>query len=140
MARIGPKDTKPEMLLRQGLHGRGFRYGLHRRDLPGKPDLVLPKFGAVIFVNGCFWHGHTGCPHFTLPKGNQEFWAGKIGRTRERDQEAVAALTQGGWRVLTVWECTMRGKTALDREMLLDRVAEWLRGGGGNSVISGGIG
>ncbi len=127
------------MVLRRGLHGRGFRYALHRRDLPGKPDLVFPRYGAVIFVNGCFWHGHVGCPHFTLPKVNREFWIGKIGRTRERDAEAVAAVTRMGWRVLTVWECTMRGKTALVPALLLDLVAAWLRDGGGNSVISGAV-
>lgn len=137
MARIGPKDTKPEILLRRGLHRAGFRYSLHRRDLPGKPDIVLPKWRAVIFVNGCYWHGHEGCMHFRLPKGNAEFWAAKIGRTQARDLENIESCQTLGWRVLTVWECTMRGRTALEPDILIDEVGRWLTSGEERGVVEG---
>ena len=97
MAGIRGKNTKPEMIIRRGLHARGFRYLLHDKRLPGKPDLVLPKHRAVIFVNGCFWHGHD-CPLFKWPKTRKGFWRTKIARNRENDESAVIALRRSGWR------------------------------------------
>lgn len=109
MSRIRGKDTKPELILRRGLHAAGFRYRIHARELPGRPDLVLPRYRAVIFVNGCFWHGHD-CPMFRLPETRREFWATKISANRERDRRQKVELSEDGWRCLVVWECSMRGK------------------------------
>jgi DNA mismatch endonuclease, patch repair protein len=125
MSRIGPRDTAPEMAVRRGLHRLGFRFRLHRGDLPGRPDVVLPRHRAVIFVHGCFWHGHEACPYFRLPKTNTGFWEAKIGRNAARDAEAVARLVDGGWRVLTVWECATRRRAGGD---VPERIAAWLRG------------
>lgn len=126
MAGIRAKDTKPEMFVRRALHAAGYRYSLHSRKLPGRPDLVLRKHGAVVFVHGCFWHGHD-CRHFRLPGTRTEFWAGKIGANRERDASAVSKLLEAGWRVAIVWECIQRdGKwTAAD---LVEGVTAWLEG------------
>ncbi|MGR3315410.1 very short patch repair endonuclease [Roseovarius indicus] len=124
MARIRSKDTKPEMVIRQGLHARGYRFRLHRRDLPGTPDLVLPKHGAVVEVRGCYWHAHPGCGR--APSTNQEYWGPKLKRNRERDLANEAALQEAGWRVLIVWECCMVGKGRWSREDLLDAVEAWL--------------
>ena len=129
MARVKGKDTKPELTLRRALHARGFRFRLHRGDLPGRPDLTLRRWNAVIFVDGCFWHGHAGCPNFRLPKSNVDFWRAKIARNIERDAASRAALAADGWRVLTVWECATRGRSPAAREALHDRVADWLRSG-----------
>lgn len=107
MAGIRGKDTKPEMIVRKGLHARGFRYRLHSRDLPGKPDIVLPKYRAVIFVHGCFWHGHD-CPAFKWPKSREAFWRAKIERNRRRHDEVLACLAAMGWNAETVWECELR--------------------------------
>ena len=121
MRAIKSKDTKPEMLTRRTVHGMGYRYRLHRKDLPGKPDLVFPSRRKAIFVNGCFWHGHD-CPHGSrTPKSNREYWVAKIDRNRERDAQSEAALKQDGWRVLTVWECQMK-----DREALRGRLRQFL--------------
>lgn len=125
MSRIGPRNTAPEMVVRRGLHRLGFRFRLHRRDLPGKPDLVLPRFQAVIFVHGCFWHRHEGCANFRFPRTNTDFWRKKIDRNVERDAEAVASLMAQDWRVLTVWECITRGQLA---KTVPDRIARWLLG------------
>ena len=108
MSRIRGKNTKPEILVRKGLHARGFR--LHNKKLPGSPDIVLPKYGVAIMVNGCFWHGHKGCRYATVPKSNVEFWTAKIERNRHRDQVTEAHLTALGWHVITVWECELRGE------------------------------
>ena len=126
MSRIRSKDTKPEMLLRRGLHARGFRFRLHRRELPGCPDLVFPHYRAVIFVNGCFWHGHD-CPMFKLPATRTEFWAAKIAANRARDARALERLAAGGWRTLVIWECLLRGPARQSSEDVLDLVAKWLR-------------
>ena len=106
MAGIRGKNTKPELLLRSELHRLGFRFRLHRQDLPGRPDLVFPKRGAAIFVHGCFWHGHD-CHLFRLPKSRTEFWKEKIAGNVARDQRQIAALKEAGWRVGIVWECAM---------------------------------
>ena len=128
MSAIKAKDTKPELVLRRGLHARGFRYRLHVRTLPGTPDIVLPKYKAVIFVHGCFWHGHD-CHLFKLPASRTEFWAEKIRRNRERDAAAIGIVTSTGWRVLTAWECTMRGRTKMRSEELLQDVSCWIMSG-----------
>lgn len=110
MARIRAKDTKPEMAVRQFAHGMGFRFRLHRRDLPGSPDLVFPRLRKAIFVHGCFWHLHSdpGCRNGVIPKTRTEWWTAKLERNRRRDQAAEAALRALGWDVLVVWECEVR--------------------------------
>lgn len=108
MSAIRSCDTKPEMLVRKYLHSQGFRYGLHNHKLPGSPDIVLRKYKTVIFINGCFWHGHKGCKYFRLPKSNIEFWQTKIERNRQRDIETIEALKAKSWRVITIWECELR--------------------------------
>jgi DNA mismatch endonuclease (patch repair protein) len=107
MSHIHSNDTKPEMIVRKWLWHHGFRYQLHRKDLPGKPDIVLPKYHTVIFVNGCFWHRH-GCKYTTTPATHQEFWEKKFAGNVERDKREVAELKKSGWRVLIVWECEVK--------------------------------
>lgn len=126
MAGIKAKDTKPELIIRCGLHAMGFRFRLHAKGLPGKPDLVLPKFRAVIFVNGCFWHGHE-CVLFKWPKSRAEFWREKINRNRHNDQENLAKLGSLGWRRLTIWECSIKQHDVAQRKEILDQCGEWLR-------------
>lgn len=104
MARVKNKNTAPEIVVRKTLHRLGYRFRLHRRNLPGNPDIVLPRWQAVIFVNGCFWHGHD-CPRGKRPASHQEFWSTKLDRNIERDRENQSLLREGGWRVLVVWEC-----------------------------------
>jgi DNA mismatch endonuclease (patch repair protein) len=106
MAAVRGKDTKPEKLVRSALHRSGFRYSLHRRDLPGKPDLVLPKYKTVVFVHGCFWHGHE-CPRGKKPATRKQFWNKKLNQNRLRDQKSIAALEVMGWNVFVVWECSL---------------------------------
>lgn len=125
MAGIRGKDTKPEMLIRYGLHARGYRYKLHDKKLPGKPDLVFPKYSAVILVNGCFWHGHD-CHLFKMPKSNTDFWRNKISRNKELDVTHEAQLIAMGWRVGIVWECALKGKAKVNFEVLLDSIEVWL--------------
>lgn len=105
MRRVKSADTKPEMRVRRWLHAQGFRFRLHRKDLPGKPDIVLRKHKTVVFVHGCFWHGHAGCKAADLPASNREYWERKIGRNLERDARNQARLREMGWRVIVVWEC-----------------------------------
>lgn len=124
MAAIRGKNTRPELLIRKKLHARGFRYRLHAA-LPGKPDLVLPRWGAAIFVHGCFWHGHD-CPMFRWPATREDFWRDKIGRNRARDAAAEYALEGGGWRVATVWECALRGRGRLPLADVIDSLTAWL--------------
>ena len=112
MAAVRSKNTKPELVIRKALHGMGYRFRVHRKDLPGKPDLVFPSRGAVIFVNGCFWHGHS-CPAGALPATRREFWENKIGKNRDRDTGNTVTLQASGWRVLTVWECELRAPDAV---------------------------
>ena len=107
MSRIKGKDTRPEMVVRRYLHARGFRYSLHVRRLPGCPDMVLRKYHTVIFINGCFWHGHPDCDKFRMPRSNVEFWQEKIRRNKERDSRDVSALEALGWNVIVVWECEL---------------------------------
>ena len=125
MSHIRGKDTKPEMLLRRELHARGFRFRLHRRDLPGCPDLVFPSLRAVVFVNGCFWHGHD-CPMFRLPATRPEFWAAKIAGNRARDVRSLDGLAVAGWRVRVIWECELKGRARRPVDEVICEVAEWL--------------
>lgn len=111
MASIHSRDTKPEMTVRRWLHSRGFRYRVNVKRLPGSPDIVLRKYRTVIFVHGCFWHGHEGCRYFVLPKSNTEFWTAKITRNRERDAERRQQLSRMGWHTIVLWECQLRPKT-----------------------------
>lgn len=108
MSRIRGKNTKPEELVRKFLFSKGFRYRKNDPHLPGKPDIVLPKYRTVIFVNGCFWHGHEGCRYFVWPKNNEEFWKTKISGNMERDKRTIAELQKDNWRVLIVWECELK--------------------------------
>ena len=128
MSRIRGKNTKPEILVRKGLHARGFRFRLHNKKLPGSPDIVLPKYGVAIMVNGCFWHGHKGCRYATKPKTNVGFWETKIARNRHRDEVTNAHLEALEWHVITVWECELRGKSILASR--LDELAEEIRHAG----------
>src|SRR5688572_21376559 len=117
MSRIRGSDTKLELLVRRALHARGFRYRLGGAGLPGRPDLVLPRHGVVVFVHGCFWHGHS-CPLFRLPKTRPEFWQSKIGSNQRRDERVLEQLAQMGWRSLVVWECSLRGVKDPQRELV----------------------
>lgn len=108
MSRIKGKNTKPEMLVRKFLFANGFRYRLHDNKLPGKPDIVLPKYKTVIFVNGCFWHGHKGCKFAALPKTRTKWWSQKIEGTCQRDEASEILLNSFGWKVLTVWTCELK--------------------------------
>ena len=122
MSGIKGKNTRPELIVRKLLHRAGFRFRLHRKDLPGKPDIILPKYSTVIFVNGCFWHGHENCHLFKPPKSNQEFWRQKILGNKIRDQKNLMALDNLGWKTLLIWECALKGKSSYPAET----VSEWL--------------
>lgn len=122
MAAIKGKDTKPEMIVRKYLFSRGLRYRLQVKKLPGRPDIVLPKWRAAVFVDGCFWHGHEGCRFFKLPKSNIEYWERKINHNRARDISDEAVLRMMGWRVFRIWECEVR--TAANRQDCLNRLYE----------------
>tara|TARA_R110001592_G_scaffold119130_2_gene322001 strand:+ start:179 stop:622 length:444 start_codon:yes stop_codon:yes gene_type:complete len=127
MAGIGAKNTKPELLIRRGLFRLGYRYRLHGKSLPGKPDLVFASRKAVIFVNGCFWHGHD-CHLFKWPKTRDQFWLDKIANNIRRDRKVRAELAEAGWRVCDVWECQIKGKERLPLETVLSRCSEFLDG------------
>jgi len=111
MSRIKGKDTKPEMLVRRFLHAQGFRHRLHVKGLPSKPDIVLPKYKTIIFIHGCFWHGHKGCKYFVVPKTRTEWWLNKINGNIENDKKTIKALKKEGWRVVTLWECQLKPST-----------------------------
>lgn len=125
MAGIRNRNTRPELAVRRALHARGFRYRLHTRGLPGRPDLVLPKYAAIILIHGCFWHGHD-CPLFRVPGTRTAFWEAKIDQNRKRDAKVLESLESAGWRCLTVWECAMRGTQRFEFSVLVDRIAAWL--------------
>lgn len=126
MAGIKGKNTKPELVIRSGLHALGLRYKLHEKTLPGKPDLVFPKFKAVIFVHGCFWHGHD-CHLFKWPSSRVDFWLTKINRNKQVDFQSLERLRQAGWRVGTVWECALKGKTRRIVADVINEFAQWLQ-------------
>jgi DNA mismatch endonuclease (patch repair protein) len=137
MSGIKGKNTKPELVIRKALFAKGFRYRLHDKRLQGKPDLVFPKYKAVIFVHGCFWHGHD-CHLFKWPTSNTEFWRTKINRNKEVDTRNRSGLLDDGWRVLEVWECALKGSKKLEFEHLLNLITSWLQSGTTRfSVISG---
>ncbi|MBF0554859.1 MAG: DNA mismatch endonuclease Vsr [Nitrospirae bacterium] len=136
MAGIKGKNTRPEIVIRQGLHRKGYRFRLHRADLPGKPDLVFPSRHAVIMVHGCFWHQHD-CHLFKWPSSRREFWRSKITRNRQKDAETESALLRKAWRVLTVWECALKGRTRPPMEQVINQCAAWLDGGAWRAEISG---
>lgn len=108
MSQIKGKNTKPEMLVRKFLFSKGFRYRLHVKDLPGKPDIVLPKYKTIIFVNGCFWHGHENCKYFVIPKTRTEWWLNKIYGNKQKDSENFIQLSQIGWKIVTIFECELK--------------------------------
>jgi DNA mismatch endonuclease, patch repair protein len=122
MSRIRNKDTKPEFIVRKFLHSCGFRYRLHLKDLPGRPDIVLPKFKSVIFINGCFWHGHEDCKYFVVPKTHTEWWLQKISKNKVHDKEILLKLKHNGWNVFTIFECEL--KSSRKEETLLKIVSQ----------------
>jgi DNA mismatch endonuclease (patch repair protein) len=136
MSGIRGKDTKPELLIRSALHRAGYRFRLHSRDLPGRPDIVLPKYHAVIFVHGCFWHMHQ-CSLFKWPKSRTEFWREKLNKNRQRDTRLAEQLSDAGWRRLVVWECALKGREKLGIDRVRDLISAWLKGGEASAEISG---
>lgn len=128
MSSIRGKDTKPEIIVRRGLHAKGFRFRLHLKNLPGKPDIVLPKYKSIIFVHGCFWHMHD-CHLFKWPSTRPEFWRDKISGNKVKDEDNLSILKYRGWRILTIWECALKGKERLDFEDLLKEIVSWLKKG-----------
>jgi DNA mismatch endonuclease (patch repair protein) len=135
MSGIRGRDTGPEMRVRRLLHARGYRFRLHCRDLPGSPDLVLPKHRVVVFVHGCFWHFHAGCRLAKVPGSRPDFWRTKLLGNRARDAVSIDALQADGWRVLVVWECWLRATR--DDEVAAEAIAAWMRGGQSFSEFSG---
>lgn len=125
MAAIRATNTKPELIIRKGLHVSGFRYRLHAEKLPGKPDLVLAKYRAVVFINGCFWHGHD-CHLFHWPATREAFWREKIGGNVARDERNLTELRKAGWRIALIWECALKGKTRRSSGEVIDTLGRWL--------------
>lgn len=136
MAAVRAKNTKPELLLRRALFRRGFRFRLHYGSLPGRPDIVLPKYRAVIQVHGCFWHGHD-CAFFQWPATREDFWRKKITENTVRDQRTEEELKAAGWRMLTVWECALRGVGSATVESVASRADQWIRSKRSTGQISG---
>jgi len=118
MSRIKSRDTKPERIVRSLLHRMGYRFRLHRSDLPGNPDIILPKYRTVIFVHGCFWHRHSGCKYCYTPKSRVDFWKNKFAGTIERDRKVTQMLVDAGWQVLIVWECELKDIPTLENKLL----------------------
>lgn len=136
MSGIRGKNTRPEILVRKALFKRGFRYRLHGSRLPGKPDMVFAGLKAVIFVHGCFWHGHD-CPLFRWPSSRKAFWKEKITGNQKRDLASLGALHLNGWRTLVIWECALKGVSRLPVEQVMERTANWLASGKKNLEIRG---
>ena len=124
MSSIRGRNTRPEVVLRKALHRKGFRYRLHRKGLPGRPDIVMPRYRAVVFVHGCFWHRHEGCRYATDPATRPDFWSAKFDSNVQRDRRNAEMLRLQGWRVATVWECSLRGSAA---RATADRLEEWIK-------------
>ncbi|QWT20141.1 DNA mismatch endonuclease Vsr [Bacillus sp. NP157] len=136
MRAIRGSDTKPELVVRKGLHAQGFRYVLGGRGLPGRPDLVLPRYRSVVFVHGCFWHGH-GCSLFHWPASRSDFWQAKISANVARDERVVRALIELKWNVATVWECAIRGRRRIGARTVIEGLGEWLSDGAPTQVDFG---
>ena len=119
MSRVHGKDTKPELVVRSMLHRMGYRFRLHEKKLPGRPDIVLPRHRKVVFVHGCFWHGHKGCPRATIPETRREFWEKKLSGNIARDELNIRAVREQGWQALVVWECETREPTVLENKLRL---------------------
>lgn len=136
MSAIRNKDTKPELRVRRALHQAGFRFRLHRKDLPGRPDIVLPKYRVAIFVHGCFWHRH-GCGLFQLPQNRRQFWEEKLNANFARDSAAKARLLAGGWRVAVIWECTLRGHGRRSIDDVIHTLSRFFLGSQKTLVIRG---
>lgn len=137
MSRISGRNSKPEMLIRRGLHSLGLRYRLHDRALPGRPDLVFPRYRAVVFVHGCFWHAHR-CMLSKLPTTRVEFWRRKLTDNARRDEAAITALWASGWRVLVIWECALRGPGRAKMDSVLGRASRYIREGKARLLQIGG--
>lgn len=136
MSGIRGTNTRPEIIIRKGLHHHGFRFRKNYRKLPGKPDIVLPKYRAVIFVHGCFWHRHH-CHLFKWPATRPEFWRAKINGNRKTDAKNLAELESAGWRVLTIWECSTKGKTRLTEDAVIRAAISWVVSGEERKEIEG---
>lgn len=136
MAAIHGRNTKPELLIRQGLHRLGFRYRLHYPGLPGKPDMVFPKYRAIILINGCFWHQHE-CHLFKWPSTRKEFWRKKISDNKARDLRNFEAYQKAGWKVLVIWECSLKGKAKRPLSEIIRTTANWLQFDGLDAEIEG---
>lgn len=136
MSGIKGKNTKPELIVRKALFAKGFRYRLHDKHLPGKPDLVFPRYKAVIFINGCFWHLHD-CHLFKWPSSNVEFWREKIEGNKAIDSRNSEALLESGWRILTIWECALKGRHKLLLDDVINKASIWLQSEVDTEVIRG---
>jgi DNA mismatch endonuclease, patch repair protein len=139
MSRIKSKNTRPELEIRKLLFKRGFRYSLHKKDLPGKPDLVLPKYNAIIFINGCFWHYHD-CRLFKMPETRRSWWKEKLTKNKERDRRNLSQLLCSGWRVMIIWECSFRKTKKIEPDKIIrvsDSISEWLIGNRSFNEIKG---
>jgi DNA mismatch endonuclease (patch repair protein) len=127
MSGIRSRNTRPEIIIRKGLFHNGFRYRINDKTIFGKPDMSLKKYHAVIFVHGCFWHGHAGCGNFRIPSSNSAFWADKIDANRRRDADVLNYLHATGWRICVIWECAIRGKKQLSLlDGTIDKIARWI--------------
>lgn len=136
MAGIKARNTRPEVFIRSLLHRAGFRFRLHVPDLPGRPDIVLPRYRAVILVHGCFWHAHD-CSLFRLPASRRAFWEKKLAANRQRDARDISGLVAAGWRVLVVWECALKGRGKIQEDQVVQALGEWLRSMDGFGEIRG---
>jgi DNA mismatch endonuclease, patch repair protein len=136
MPGIGGKNTKREILIRKGLHALGFRYRLHSPKLPGKPDIILPRYRAIILINGCFWDAHN-CHLFKWPFTRKEFWEAKILSNKKRDHENLKQYSEAGWKTLVIWECALKGKTKLTLKTVLDLIVHWIICESANCNIQG---
>ena len=136
MSGIRGKNTRPEIAIRKELFRRGYRYRIHDKSLPGKPDFVLPRFRAAVFVHGCFWHRHD-CRLFKMPSTRVDFWKTKFDRNQENDKKSKDALLASGWRVAIVWECSIKGRSSKGIEAVADELESWLQGTDVNVEVSG---
>jgi DNA mismatch endonuclease (patch repair protein) len=137
MSHVRNKDTLPELYIRKLLHRLGYRYRLHVRGILGTPDLVLRKYGVLVFVDGCFWHGHDACPLYRPPKTGKKYWYTKIERNRERDKEIDRKLVADGWHVLHIWECALHSRARITEEKLVSEIENFLHGYGKKKAIRG---